>query len=99
MVCGITHSKPRWGQDGIEIPLDVKKQLGLDDQPSWVIVDEANIIDWDDAGIVQAHGKWSPGTLPRSMMVEIRDRAVAHSKTGKFEQIKRQPRAASGEEA
>ena len=45
-VLPITHSPPRDPAAAIEIPLPVKRHLGLDDDPSWVIVDEGNEFLW-----------------------------------------------------
>uniref|UniRef100_B0T9S3 Growth inhibitor PemK n=1 Tax=Caulobacter sp. (strain K31) TaxID=366602 RepID=B0T9S3_CAUSK len=46
LLAPITHSEPRDGDRAIEIPLAVKRQLGLDDQRSWVMVDEVNETAW-----------------------------------------------------
>lgn len=37
-VLPITHSPPLDPASGVEIPLPVKRHLGLDDDPSWIIV-------------------------------------------------------------
>ncbi len=42
----ITHRKPARTDSGVEIPLAVKRHLGLDDAPSWIIVDEHNEFVW-----------------------------------------------------
>jgi hypothetical protein len=47
----ITHSPPDVQAVGIEIPAKVKRALGLDDAPSWVIVSEHNIDEWPNAGL------------------------------------------------
>jgi hypothetical protein len=41
-VVPITHSRPRDQGDGVEIPLAVKRRLGLDEARSWAIVSEVN---------------------------------------------------------
>jgi hypothetical protein len=96
MVCGITHSQPRSEAEAVEIPLRVKKMLGLDNKRSWAILDEVNIIDWDDAGIIQTpSGQWSYGMLPRELMEEIKAKAIENSRTGDLEMVKRDKRPAA----
>src|SRR5262249_1155106 len=45
-VVPITHSAPRDPNAAVEIPLPVKKHLGLDSERSWVILDEFNEFVW-----------------------------------------------------
>ena len=45
-VVPITYSDPRDPKIAIEIPLAVKKHLGLDSERSWVILDEINEFMW-----------------------------------------------------
>ena len=53
----ITHSPPSGDTVGIEIPHAVKKAIGLDNEPSWVIVSEYNVDEWPNAGLSQIPGK------------------------------------------
>jgi hypothetical protein len=45
-VVPITHSQPRDPNAAVEIPLPVKRHLGLDSEHSWVILDELNEFAW-----------------------------------------------------
>src|SRR5262249_17463051 len=45
-VLPITHSAPVDPASGVEIPMPVKRHLGLDDDPSWIIVSEGNEFVW-----------------------------------------------------
>jgi hypothetical protein len=45
-VLPITHSAPHNPASAIEIPLPIKRHLGLDDDPSWIVVDEGNEFLW-----------------------------------------------------
>jgi len=45
-VAPITHSQPRDATHALELPVSVKRHLGLDDQRSWVILDEVNEFRW-----------------------------------------------------
>jgi len=45
-VAPITHSPPRGLETAVEIPVAVKRHLGLDDQPSWIVLDDFNVFTW-----------------------------------------------------
>lgn len=45
-VVPITHRPPDPGAFAIELPADEKRRLGLDDAPSWIVLDRANRDDW-----------------------------------------------------
>ena len=46
IVLPVTHSKPVKCGHAVELPPDTKRRLGLDDERSWVILDEANRFTW-----------------------------------------------------
>jgi hypothetical protein len=50
----ITHSAPTDPTSAVEIPLPVKRHLGLDDDPSWIIVAEGNEFLWPGYDFAQA---------------------------------------------
>jgi hypothetical protein len=65
IVCAITHIPPSAPGEKIEIPPAVRSHLGLDAEQSWIAIEEVNIVDWDDPGIVPvAPGRWAYGFLP-----------------------------------
>jgi hypothetical protein len=45
-VLPITHTAPRDPATAVEIPMPVKRHLGLDDDQSWIIVAEGNEFLW-----------------------------------------------------
>jgi hypothetical protein len=45
-VLPITHSAPADPASAVQIPLPVKRHLGLDDDRSWIVVDEGNEFVW-----------------------------------------------------
>ena len=45
-VLPITHTAPRDSATAVEIPMPVKRYLGLDDDPSWIVVAEGNEFLW-----------------------------------------------------
>lgn len=59
-VVPITHAPPPDPSSGIELPARVKEHLGLDDAPSWVIINEANRSAWPGHDL-----RPIPGTRPR----------------------------------
>lgn len=73
MVCALTHSEPRDDDVGIAVPDEAKAQMGLSDRPQWVIASEANLVDWDDPGIVELKsGGWTYGVMVRPLIEAVR---------------------------
>jgi hypothetical protein len=90
LVCGITHSEPGLPEEGIELPTKVKAHLGLDADRSWIIVSEANLVEWDDPGIVPTQsGDWSYGFLPPSLAGEIAKRVLNRHNSGRLPLVRR----------
>ena len=89
VICAITHTEPPDPAAAIEIPRDVKKQLGLDADRSWMITDEVNLLEWSDPGIVPLPGtdRWSYGFLPRSLAEDLR--AALLARAGNYALVKR----------
>ncbi|HEY2069791.1 MAG TPA: hypothetical protein VGG48_09580 [Rhizomicrobium sp.] len=77
VILPITHSPPHGTTVGIEIPLKVSRALGLDELRSWVVVSEANIDHWPNAGLASVPGKQSAfayGFLPPGLFDSIKTR-------------------------
>lgn len=73
MVCAVTHSEPRGDDVGVEVPDEAKPQMGLSDRRQWIIASEANLVDWNDAGIVEMKsGGWIYGVMVRPLLEEVR---------------------------
>ena len=90
MLCGITHTEPRPPSEGILVPPDLKRSLGLDDQPSWVITSEVNTVNWSDRRFVKTpSGQWEYGVFPRELMEEIRDRMMVRIRAGSMDVVNR----------
>ncbi|NOU05887.1 MAG: hypothetical protein HOO99_06855 [Hyphomicrobiaceae bacterium] len=92
-VVPITHSPPAPNTDAIEIPAHIKRHLGLDDEPSWVILTELNVFNWPGPDLRPASSDYnaSPiyGTLPAGFFRIIRDRLVANIRAGQIRQVPR----------
>lgn len=65
-VLPITHVAPKNRGEGVEIPPGVKRHLGLDDEPSWIMVSEGNEFVWPgyDLRKRRKDGSYSCGFLP-----------------------------------
>ena len=88
----ITHSPPDAGTVGIEIPAKVKKAIGLDDAPSWVIVSEYNVDEWPNAGLSPLPGKsgtFSYGFIPPGLFAQIKARFLQLAREGKSSAVRR----------
>ena len=73
MLAPITHSEPRSGDRAIEIPQAVKKQLGLDELRSWVMVDEVNETAWPGFDLqTNARGQYVYGFIPPTLFGRIK---------------------------
>lgn len=80
LILPITHSKPKSETIGIEIPQAVKRHLGLDEARSWIIISEANVDFWPNAGLAPLPGKrgvYAYGYLPPRLFEAVRDSFVA----------------------
>ena len=70
----MTHS-PTEEARSIAIPPRVKRHLGLDDDASWIILDEANEFFWPGVDLRPVSrskpGVWTFGILPAEIFEEI----------------------------
>lgn len=92
-VVPITHSAPESATDAMELPQGIKRQLGLDDERSWVVLTEINVFVWPGPDL-RPTGEGAEetvlyGYLPANVFRDIRDRLVANIKVGKTRQVKR----------
>jgi hypothetical protein len=73
LVAPITHREPERGE-GVEIPAPVKRNLGLDREPSWIVTTELNRFQWPGPDIRVARGSSDPfhGTMPGRLFEEMR---------------------------
>ena len=69
-VAAITHAPPLAGAFAVELPLKVKQHLGLDDQRSWIVLDEVNQFDWPGFDLRPIPGRsdrFAYGFIPPSL--------------------------------
>ena len=71
-VVPITHAPPNSKEEGIELPPPVKRHLGLDDQPSWVVISEGNEFVWPGYDLRKRHkGGYTYGFLPPRLFARV----------------------------
>lgn len=93
LVLPITHSPPIKGSKAIEIPANVKQQLGLDSERSWIVTSEFNVFKWPGFDLRPINSKFadkiSYGMLPMGIvkMAKIALSNNAHDKV--LKQVKR----------
>jgi PemK-like, MazF-like toxin of type II toxin-antitoxin system len=82
LVAPVTHTRPQRTGDAIEIPLTVRKKLGLDREESWIVVTELNRFIWPGPDIRIASGQESPiyDAIPDWLFFEVRDAMVSHNR-------------------
>jgi hypothetical protein len=92
-VAPITHAAPHNPEVAIEIPAKVKRQLGLDDTRSWILLDEFNEFAWpgfDLRPIPGRHGQYAYGFLPPALFTRIVQRVLELRRTGKAISLSRE---------
>ncbi len=79
-VVPVTHTPPINPAEAIEIPAALKKHLGLDDLPSWIVVTETNDFIWPspDLRLVPnvKPSRFDYGMLPPNFYAHLRDRIL-----------------------
>ena len=90
LVAPVTHSEPRDGE-GIPIPQSVKLHLGLDADPSWIVVTELNRFTWPGPDIRPAKGGDNPlyGAIPARLFEQVRQGISRHAQTERLQMPKR----------
>ena len=91
LVAPITHRQQVATRQALRLPTTVKRDLGLDSQPSWIILSELNRFIWPgpDVRIVPNGDDPFYGAIPDGLFVELRDAIVAFATSRKLRMIKR----------
>jgi hypothetical protein len=84
-VLPITHSPPADENSAVEIPLPVKRHLGLDDERSWIVVAEGNEFLWPgyDLRKIGRTDRYDYGFLPPRFFNQVLDAFAACYEAGK----------------
>lgn len=92
-VVPITHTPPTSPTDAVELPAALKAHLGLDGQPSWVVVTETNDFLWPGPDLRPVPGskpaRFSYGMLPPRFFTHVRDRILQAHLHRKLNQVPR----------
>ncbi len=92
VILPITHSPPTGATAGVEIPPKVRQAIGLDDEPSWVIVSEHNIDEWPSAGLQPVPGRpgiFSYGFIPPRLFTRIKTAFLDLARQGRGAGVRR----------
>jgi hypothetical protein len=86
-VLPLTRSPPDEEDEAVAIPAAVKRRLGLDEGPSWIVVSEVNVFTWPgpDLRFVPGKGLQSAayGFLPPGLFNVVRDRFLERARRRK----------------
>lgn len=89
----ITHAEPVNETVGVEIPLNVRKALQLDDRRCWAIVSEYNVDEWPNPGLAPASGRrgqFAYGLMPLSVFAIIRSELARLIRARRAKRVRRQ---------
>jgi hypothetical protein len=91
LVAPVTHAEPEHGGEAIEIPANVKKQLGLDRERSWIALTELNRFIWPGPDIRIAPGHPSPlyDAIPDWLFIQVKKAILRHLGAGLLTVTKR----------
>lgn len=91
IVAPITHSQPIVPGDAVEIPRQVKRHLGLDQERSWIMTTELNRFIWPGPDIRPAQDDGSPlyGTIPEQLFEKVKVGILLQSRGSQFGMTKR----------
>ena len=74
-VVAITHSAPSNKTDAVEIPSVVKRNLGLDHSPAWIVTTETNAFIWPGPDVRPIPegpiGAMVYGQIPNSLLQRV----------------------------
>ena len=84
-VLPITHSAPTDPASSVEMPLPVKRHLGLDDDRAWIVVAEGNEFLWPgyDLRKLPHSDRYDYGFLPPRFFNQVLEAFVACHQAGK----------------
>ena len=80
-VLPITHTSPSKAEEAVALPMETKRRLGLDSDPSWIMCNEANVFEWPGPDLRfppnQGPEGAAYGLLPPGLLKVARDRFLA----------------------
>ena len=92
-VLPITHSRPSRLGDAVEIPPRLKRHLGLDDLPSWIVLTQTNDFLWPGVDLSPLPGvaprRFDYGMLPPRFFAYVRDALLQVDRDRRLERVPR----------
>lgn len=93
LVLAVTHTKPQRSSDAVAIPASVRRRLGLDDAPAFIITSQANAFFWPGPDIRPIPGRKPPsilyGKVPHALLREAARSFLANRKTQRAPTVRR----------
>ena len=91
VVAPITHSAPPDPERALEIPRQVKLHLGLDEERSWIVLDDFNVFAWPgfDLRLIPITGRYEYGLLPPALFQQMRRKYLELLSAGAVSEISR----------
>jgi hypothetical protein len=84
LVVAVTHAPPANPTDAVSLPQSIKRRLGLDDDPAWIVTTEANAFIWPGPDIRPVPGRIPPtaiyGRVPDDLLRRIARSFLANRK-------------------
>lgn len=85
VVAPVTHREPPPQSDAILMPANVKRDLGLDRDRSWIVIDEVNSFRWPGPDLrVVGDGTPYYGAIPDWLFADVRAGVGARAQRGKL---------------
>jgi hypothetical protein len=78
LVLAVTHTPSADPDDAVPFPQEIKRRIGLDDAPSWIVTTEANAFLWPGPDIRPVPGR-APTTVVYGRIPDALLRRVARS--------------------
>lgn len=82
----LTHTSPRHPGQAMEVPVKVKRHLGLDDEPCWIILTELNSFNWPgyDLRPIPGNGeRCDYGMIPKALLEAIKQGILEQDKAAR----------------
>jgi hypothetical protein len=90
LVAPITHSPPVGEVSALRLPERVKAYLGLDAEPSWIVVDEVNEFAWPGFDLEpNAAGEIAYGFLPPKLYEQMKRMILEQIRGGRLDRVPR----------
>jgi hypothetical protein len=91
MVLPITCSAPKDNAFRIQIPKGIKRYLGMDEEPLWVVISEVNEFIWPgyDLRTVSSRPDGAYGFIPPQFFKQIREELLKLHRRGQLKRTNR----------